>query len=394
MKFACGYCSQPLEAEEDLFGTSLNCPNCGNPITVPRENPKAASDEHAGSDLESARLKAEKVFSGIAERVTNASGLEKLEGFSIKNLFSEVFRKHTPTEIEEHFAAGTASTTPELSQVQVGWPAPWAFFRVLTLACLVAIGFYWALNLFDNPFLIPGWIFVGCFGMPVAALIFFMEVNVLKNVSIYRIVSLVVSGGLFSLIVSLILFSLTFLDKWMGSMSAGIVEEVGKLLAVVFFTRKWDRFPWIINGMLFGAAIGTGFSAFESAGYVFVTLASGGDTEEVMMLRAFLSPMTHTIWTAAAAGALWRVKGSRKFHFSMMKDWRFLRIFLMVMGLHIVWNSPLSIPMLGETLGYFALRIFLGLVGWLVVLLLLQSGLREVGNAQLNLAGRNGEPEV
>lgn len=388
MKFPCCYCSQPLEAEEDLFGTTLDCPNCGNPITVPLENQIVESDKHEGTGLETAGVKAEKVFSGIAEKVSNASGLEKLEGFSIKKLFSEVFRKHTPSEIEEHFAAGTASTTPELSEVQVGWPTPWAFFRVLTLACLAALGFYWAITIFNNPKLIPGWIFVGCFGMPVAALIFFMEVNVLKNISIYRIVILVVSGGLFSLIISLLLFSLTFLGNWMGSMSAGIIEEIGKLLAVVFFTRKWDRFPWVVNGMLFGAAIGTGFSAFETAGYVFVTLASGGDTEGVMMLRAFLSPMTHTIWTAAVAGALWRVKGSRKFHFSMMKDWRFLRIFLMVMGLHIIWNSPLTIPMLGETVGYFGLRIFLGLVGWLVVLLLLQSGLREVGNAQSKLAGR------
>lgn len=324
------------------------------------------------------------VVGGVVNRISDASGLERLEGFSAKQLFSEVFQKHSPTEIEEHFASGTRTTTPRLESVPTAWPTPWAFFRILALSVLASIGFYWAIGRFENPILIPGWLFVGCFGIPFAVLVFFIEANVLRNVSSYRVFNLLVMGGILSLVISLFLFELTDLDEWIGAMSAGVIEEVGKLLAVVFFTRKWKEFHWILNGILFGAAIGAGFSAFESAGYVFLSLASYESfaAETTMTLRAFLSPFTHVIWTAAAAGALWRVKQDRPFEVSMLFDWRFLRVFLIVVVLHALWNSPLTLPVVGGMSGYLALRIVFGLVGWLIIFLLVQAGLRQIKVAQ------------
>lgn len=325
-------------------------------------------------------------FSGIASKVSQASGLDRLEGFSLARLFSQVFKRHTPEEIEEHFIAGTQATTPALSDVNSGWPTPWAFVRLLGLSILVSLGFYYAIGRFDSIVLIPGWIFVGCFGIPFTCLVFFMEVNVLRNVSFYRLLYLMFMGGLFSLIVSLFLFEFTKLDRWMGAMSAGIVEEAGKLLAVVYFTRKWTESGWTLNGLLFGAAVGTGFSAFESAGYVFRTLAEGGGgTETTMVLRGLLSPLTHSLWTAAAAAALWRVKAEKAFAWSMLLSPRFLRIFIIVALLHLIWNSSLTIPLVGDYLGFFGLRAALGLIGWIMALLLIQAGLKEVRLAQTKL---------
>jgi RsiW-degrading membrane proteinase PrsW (M82 family) len=324
------------------------------------------------------------IFTGFAGKVSQASGLERLEGFSISSLFSEVFKKHTPEEIEEHFSSGTTKTTPALNEIVADWPTPWAFVRLLGLSVAASIGFYYALDRFSNPLLIPGWIFVGCFGIPFAVLVFFMESNILRNVSFYRVLSLMFFGGLLSLIASLFLFEYTRLDTWMGAMSAGFVEETGKLLAVVFFTRKWLNYGWTFNGMLFGAAVGTGFSAFESAGYVFMALAQGESfgTESTMILRAFLSPFTHTIWTAAVAAAFWRVKGDKKFEWSMACDVRFLRIFFIVAGLHLVWNSPLSIPVIGGMTGFIGLRLVLGLIGWIIIFSLIQAGIKEVRSAK------------
>lgn len=325
------------------------------------------------------------ILSGFAGKVSQASGLEKLEGFSIGTLFSQVFKKHTPEEIEEHFIAGTAQTTPALKDVSAEWPTPWAFVRLLGLSVLASVGFYYALARFANPNLIPGWIFVGCFGIPFAVLVFFLEANILRNVSFYRCLTLMFLGGLISLIISLFLFEYTQLGSWLGAMSAGIVEEAGKLLAVIYFTRKWLNYRWTLNGLLFGAAVGTGFSAFESAGYVFVALIqgfltdpNGVQSETTMFMRAFLSPFTHTIWTAATAAALWRVKGDRKFEWSMLADFRFLRIFLIVAGLHMAWNSPLTIPVIGGMTGYFGFRLLLGVIGWIIILSLMQYGIKEV----------------
>lgn len=333
------------------------------------------------------------ILSGFAGKVSQASGLEKLDGFSIGALFSQVFKKHTPEEIEEHFIAGTSQTTPAMKDVTAEWPTPWAFVRLLGMSVLASIGFYYALARFSNPNLIPGWIFVGCFGIPFAVLVFFLEANILRNVSFYRALTLMFLGGLISLIISLFLFEYTQLGTWLGAMSAGIVEEAGKLLAVIYFTRKWMKYGWTLNGLLFGAAVGTGFSAFESAGYVFVALIqgfltdpNGVQSETTMFMRAFLSPFTHTIWTAATAAALWRVKGDRKFEWSMLADFRFLRIFLIVAGLHMAWNSPLTIPVIGGMTGYFGFRLLLGVIGWIIILSLMQYGIKEVRVEKANQA--------
>jgi RsiW-degrading membrane proteinase PrsW (M82 family) len=329
------------------------------------------------------------VFSGFAGKVSQASGLEKLEGFSIGALFSQVFKKHTPEEIEEHFIAGTAQTTPALKDVTADWPTPWAFVRLLGMSMLASVGFYYALARFSNPNLIPGWIFVGCFGIPFAVLVFFMEANILRNVSFYRTLTLMFLGGLISLIISLFLFEYTQLGAWMGAMSAGLIEEAGKLLAVIYFTRKWTKYGWTLNGLLFGAAVGTGFSAFESAGYVFVALIqgfltdpNGVQSEATMFMRAFLAPFTHTIWTAATAAALWRVKGDKKFEWSMLADFRFLRIFIIIVGLHMAWNSPLTVPVVGGMTGFLGFRLLLGIIGWIIILSLMQSGIKEVRTAK------------
>lgn len=334
------------------------------------------------------------ILAGFAGKVSQASGLEKLEGFSMGALFSQVFKKHTPEEIEEHFIAGTAQTTPALKDVSAEWPTPWAFVRLLGMSILASVGFYYALERFSNPNLIPGWIFVGCFGIPFAVLVFFLEANILRNVSFYRTLTLMFLGGLISLIISLFLFEYTQLGSWLGAMSAGIVEEAGKLLAVIYFTRKWTKYGWTLNGLLFGAAVGTGFSAFESAGYVFVALMngiftqSGGiESETTMFMRAFLSPFTHTIWTAATAAALWRVKGDRKFEWSMLADFRFLRIFLIIAGLHMAWNSPLTIPVIGGLTGFLGFRLLLGIIGWIIILSLMQYGIKEVRAAKAAAAG-------
>ena len=70
--------------------------------------------------------------------------------------------------------------------------------------------------------------------------------------------------------------------------------------------------------MLFGAAIGAGFACFESAGYAFHYLLTAPESlfsdqrfnvpaaTEVIVVRGLLAPFGHVVWTALAAGALWR----------------------------------------------------------------------------------------
>lgn len=327
------------------------------------------------------------MFSNVADHISRASGVEKLQGFNVAEFFSAVFRRYSDDDIEDQFVVGTKSSTPALSDVSVEWPKPWAFSRLLvaSLACLAA--FWWALWRFENPNLLPGWILTGSFAVPISVLVFFLEVNVLKNISAYRVIKLLAAGGILGMILSLFLFEMSTSLAWIGAAIAGPIEETGKLLAVVYFTRKW-RTPWILNGLLCGAAVGTGFSAFESAGYVLVELIQdavvkdGTSAEMVMLLRGTLSPFTHILWTAIAAGALWRVKGEAAFQWSMLHDPRFLRIFMFPVVLHMIWNSPLTVPFIGGLTGDLLKCLLIGLCGWYIVLMLVQEGLKEVQRAQ------------
>ena len=180
-------------------------------------------------------------------------------------MFSETFRERTVEDMEDYLIVGTQKTTPNITEVETGWPKPWLFLRFLLLLGAIYIGFVLAFERFHNANLIPGLIFMGSCAMPLATLVLFFELNTPRNVSLYRILVLVGLGGIASLAISLIGYDLTRLN-WLGASSAGIVEELGKLAALVLIMRG-GRYKYILNGMLFGAAVGTGFACFESAGY-------------------------------------------------------------------------------------------------------------------------------
>jgi len=139
------------------------------------------------------------------------------------------------------------------------------------------------------------------------------------------------------------------------------------------------RYRYTLNGLVFGAAVGTGFSIFESAGYAFTALWTTHQADSMfdsIFLRGLLSPFGHVIWTALAAGALWRVKGALSYRGTMLAEGRFLRIFAVGVLCHVVWNSPLSI-------GHPLLKYFLlGFVAWAVALSLVQEGLLQVQREQ------------
>lgn len=59
----------------------------------------------------------------------------------------------------------------------------------------------------------------------------------------------------------------------------------------------------------------------------------------------------------------------------MLCDERFIRLFLVPVVLHMIWNSPWQLP-------YFGTYIVVGIVGWFVCLSLVQEGLHEIASEQ------------
>ena len=293
-------------------------------------------------------------------------------------MFSDVIRRRGDDEIEAYFTVGTSTTTPPLAAVETGWPKPWVFFRVFAAAVLVYLGFVLAWNQFQNLYLIPGLIMTGSVAIPFALLIFFFEVNVPRNISLYQVIKLLVAGGLLSIVLSLFGYQWTGVNgNWATAFGAGIIEETGKALALLLVIRR-PKYRWTLNGLLLGATVGTGFAIFESAGYA---LSAALDTSaeamrDVILQRGVLSTLGgHVLWTGLVGAALWRVRGDQPFSLEMVKDKRFLHVFGICVGMHIIWDAPVSLPFYGKYL-------ILGVAAWLLVLAFIQDGLKQLRTAQ------------
>jgi RsiW-degrading membrane proteinase PrsW (M82 family) len=349
------------------------------------------------------------LLGNLGSRLNQLASTDKLEGFSLGAMFSETFKGRKEGELESYFVVGTTKTTPPLEEVETGWPKPWFYMRVFLFMASVYVCFYLMFDYFHNPRLVPGLIMMGSMVVPLTVTFLFWEMNTPRNIPFHMVLTLVCLGGVISLAVSLIGFDIANLE-WLGAASAGIVEETGKLLAVVLVVRNL-RYRWILNGMVCGAAIGAGFAAFETAGYAFsdgffdtflnyfvnnpdhiqkvrdlvgeASFVGNNGMLNVIHSRSYFAPFAHVLWTAITAGALWRVKGAEKFRFSMLTEPTFMRTFMIPMLLHMTWNSPLL-----QFTGFLGLAKYalLGIVGWYVAFTLIQQGLRQVREAQLTQA--------
>jgi RsiW-degrading membrane proteinase PrsW (M82 family) len=310
-------------------------------------------------------------FQSAADTITGGLGLQKIESFSLGHLFSDVFRRHGVDELENLLAVGAPRTTPPLDPSMANFPNPWIFFRAFAVSLLAYGAFYYGLVKFGNVKLLPGFIMIGSFAVPLSVLVLFFEMNTPRNVSAPRVIQFLVVGGSASLLLSLFLYDLSSLSSMFGASAAGVVEECGKLAAVALTLRMAPRgrYPWRLNALLFGAAVGTGFAAFESAGYALERALSGGDMLGNIAVRGFLSPFGHIVWTAIAAAALWGAQRE-----GGLLSLQFLRLFAIPVALHFIWNLDFDLPFFGK-------ELILGFIAWVVVISLVQTGLKEIAVA-------------
>jgi RsiW-degrading membrane proteinase PrsW (M82 family) len=333
----------------------------------------------------------------LRERIQSLASTEKLEGFSLKEMFSQVFKRRSAAAVEDYILVGTLKTTPPIELVETGWPKPWLFFRLLALMVAAYVGLTFMFMRTGNPNCVPGMMFLGAFAVPLATLTVFFELNTPRNVSLHVIGKLFLMGAVVSLGVALLGYALPIFD--ISAMEAGVVEEVAKLLTVVILMRT-VRYKYMLNGILFGATVGAGFAAFETAGYalnqallpgLIQGLIQGGSTSQQVMtaathqgvvamlqilrLRGIEAPLGHVAWTAVAAGAFWRVKLDKPFVPAMLVDSRFLKAFAIPVVMHAVWDAPVQLPFNGNP-------ILTGLITWYVVFMLVQQGLRQVQTEQ------------
>jgi RsiW-degrading membrane proteinase PrsW (M82 family) len=310
--------------------------------------------------------------------VAHLVGVQPLREVPLRAMWSEVFSAHTEEDVESCLAAGAPRTTPPLDAVSTQWPRPWVFGRLLVLALLVYGAFDVAWTHSGNRNLIPGLILAGSFAVPMSTLVLFFECNVRRNISLYQLTRVLLLGGVLALLLSLFVYRIgaALPIQGLGASLAGLVEEPAKLLTLGILINN-PRYRFTLNGLLLGAAVGTGFAAFESAGYAFRAGLEGGSLamRDVILSRGLLAPFTHIVWTAMAAAALWRVKGAAPFRWRMLQDARFRRVFAVAVVLHMMWDSD-------SLLSGDLLYLLVGLAGWFMVASLIQEGLEEIRQEQ------------
>lgn len=301
----------------------------------------------------------------------------------LKDVFSDVFKKHAKGDGERVFLAGTSATTPGPNEMLRTWKKPWVFARVFAGGFVFLALLYIMIRQGYGMFAITPFVFFGAALVPLTVLLFFWEMNVPRNIPIYEVLMMFLIGGVISLLFT------GWLNSIMGDNKpaylALLTEEPAKLLALCLFLRKEKR-GYILNGILIGAAIGAGFGAIESAGYYLMSSTSGSlfDLSSLhnLILRALLAPGMHVAWAAIYGGALAMVKGNGKLRLSNFYSPGFLKYFSIACAMHFCWNADflwfgyIQLPFLG--ISFTFTHLLLIVAAWALLLHLLLKGLNQV----------------
>jgi RsiW-degrading membrane proteinase PrsW (M82 family) len=344
------------------------------------------------------------VLAGLNAEIRKIAATDELEGFSLKDTFGQAFSRHSEEEINDYLVTGSPRTTPPLELVQTDWPKPWMFFRILAVLAVAYAAFYGLFLYSQNSKSIPAIMVLGTFAVPLASLMLVWELNTPRNMSIITVLRFVIVGGGCSIVITMLAYLVPFLSGD-NILIPGFVEETAKILAVVIVT--WGatsrRYPYQLNGILIGCAVGSGFACIETLGYgldaysqtliQLIGQAQNGTplapifaaATTVMVdhltMRGVLAPFGHVVWCAISAGALWRVKGDKPVSFAMLLDGRFLGAFAIVMAMHDLWDISIAFPnsaFLNSTAGQACGWIITGAISWYVLFTMVQQGLHQV----------------
>lgn len=274
---------------------------------------------------------------------------------SLRDIFSDVGRKHTKEEAAQVFISGTELTTPAEEEMLAGWKKPFLFARFFGWGVVFGILLYviwWVFQLYAGlytlMFIIP------CL-VPMTCLLLVWEMNIPRNISLLEIFRMMLIGGAISIIttglLAMVLGSTT-------SVWAALLEEPAKLIAVYLILRR-KNCKYMLNGTLIGFAVGAGFAIIESIQYTLVTYSEyviyftqkSSDMGEVKilfyagigglcvaLLRAFVAIPGHGGYAALYGGALVKAKGEDEVQVTDLFQPVFLKYFLISVGLHVLHN--------------------------------------------------------
>ena len=408
----CKYCGKQL-------GLTANfCSKCGKQISavLPKRNldknnttienssivdniesPKSFSEQQTNENTQKSEIKQESTINFDSQEIFEESKTviintndkkeintekdfvltQKIESFSVKNLFLQVFKSHTSKERDEILKAGIISNEkPDINNESF---QPWLYSRVFLILLAVFGVFEIGLLSFHNSNLMPAVMLIGSLMIPFSLLTMYFELNVYKDISFYKVIGIFLLGGAVSLLFTLFLYAIfptgeNFDFKHASLVS--VIEEIGKACIVMILLNRNKNYT-VLHGILIGGAIGCGFAVFESAGYAFNVYLDAhdwntradmvndylpwyyqyqyadsiGEMNFNIFLRSILSFGGHTAWAAITGASFAKEK---KVNFD------FIKMFAVCFILHAIWDT--NTPAV-----YFKL-IMLCIVAWWAII--------------------------
>lgn len=267
-----------------------------------------------------------------------------------KDIFSESLRKHTREELDRTMAVGTSLYQVNETNMLQTWHKPWLWYPAakvgLGLIVLLFAGYFGCLLVLGTvaETLLHLMLIIPPVVVPILVMLFFWELNIPQNISLMELFAYFVGGGVLCFIVNSVMFLAVRGEE---AYLAPFREEPSKLAASVVILLILERVQhkkiYGLTGLVVGAAVGAGFSSFESISYA---LSHGVVTE---ILRIILAIGGHMVFSAPFVAALCLAAHKRgRFSAGCFADTGFLTAFATACAIHFAWNyfSSLRVDLL------------------------------------------------
>ncbi len=304
---------------------------------------------------------------------------------TLRDIFSDVTRKHSREQTARVFIAGTELTTPKPADMLSGWQKPFLFARMF-LGGLITIALLWILTFQLNytPGIFLMYILISVI-VDLSLMLMIWEMHIPRNISLMDVLGIIMMGGALSLVATIIFGQ--FMDT--APVWAGLIEEPAKLVVICLVLRRRD-YRYQLDGILIGFAVGTGFAIMENLIYTFSAAFSSGLASGLWqaIVRALTAISGHGIYAALYGGALVRAKGREKLQLRHFGDRNFLVALLLAILLHAFNNLGIDLGLPSFLYGLIDLQwVLVTVVAVAVFLPFLRRGVNEIVTIAAKLNG-------
>lgn len=277
---------------------------------------------------------------------------ENKRSISWADIFSDVWKKHRKDQRTALLTKGMGSHIPAPNRMLSDWQKPWLFARVLIAGLVLSVLIGISCIIFPGYGMLLMLCLLPAFVVPLSVMLFYWEMNIPGNISIYEALLLTLLGGCLSLTVTGIMRTVFPGISEIAFLAGPLPEELAKCLIVtIFLCRK--KYNYGLQGILIGGAVGVGFSAMESAGYALQIFDIGiqnamgtniiiRSMADILVRRGVLAIGGHVVWAALYGGALALIKGKGKMSPKCFANSLFWLTFSAAFLLHTAWNFSAS----------------------------------------------------